>query len=100
MSLSEAVIPENKTVHLGSNYFNVQIYLLYSDVKKNKLENIVIPKIYSKIIVLLHIEYHKLMDKYRPEQHSYKPNITLTKIKHFILNSIEKNYLVAMLNTI
>jgi len=77
-----------------------KIYLLYSDVKKNKLENIVIPKIYSKIIVLLHIEYHKLMDKYRPEQHSYKPNITLTKIKHFILNSIEKNYLVAMLNTI
>ena len=77
-----------------------KIYILYSDIKKKKLENIEIPKIYSKIIVLLHNEYHNLMDKYRPEHHLYKPNITLKKVKHFISNSIEKNYLVAMLNTV
>ena len=76
-----------------------KIYKYYCDVKKLNL-NIEIPKLYQKIIIELHNEYHSLMDRYKPEIHTYKPNITLKKVIHFLENNIEKSYFVALLDSI
>jgi hypothetical protein len=68
------------------------ILFFYTKTKKNK-ENIEIPKLYQKPIIELHQEYLKLMDRYNPKKHSYKPSITLPKIIHYLNYEIEVKYL-------
>ena len=68
------------------------ILFFYTKTKKNK-ENIIIPKLYQKPVMDLHHEYLRLMDKYNPKKHSYKPNITLAKIIHYLNYEIEVKYL-------
>ena len=75
------------------------IFKYYCDVKKLNLK-VEIPKLYQKIIKELHNEYRNLMDRYKPEVHTYKPNITLKKVIHFLENNTEKSYLVALLDSI
>ena len=73
---------------------------LYTNVKKNRDSSVEIPKIYKKIIILLHNEYRRLMDNYKPNIHSYKPNINKRKIRHFLDHNVEPSYLVSMIKNI
>lgn len=68
------------------------ILFFYTKTKKNK-EHINIPKLYQKPVLDLHQEYLRLMDKYNPKKHSYKPSITLAKIIHYLNYEIEVKYL-------
>jgi len=68
------------------------ILYFYTKVKKKK-EDIIIPKIYQKPIIELHHSYIKLMKKYNPKKHSYKPSITLPKIIHYLNYEIDTKYL-------
>jgi hypothetical protein len=68
------------------------ILYFYTKVKKNK-ENIIIPQLYQKPIIELHQSYIKLMNKYNPKKHSYKPSITLAKIIHYLNYEIDTKYL-------
>jgi hypothetical protein len=86
---------------LNIDKLSKKVLNLYTVVKKIKPSNeIDIPKLYKKIIYDLHQEYKKLMDKYDPNVHTYKPNINLRKVIHYLNNDIDTTYLYLLLKDI
>ena len=78
------------------NNLGILILQYYTIIKKKK-QYLELPSILKKVIYDLHAEYLKLMDKYDPLKHSYKPNITLQKINHW-LNNMDSKQLCKLLD--